>query len=168
MKVCSWTTFEFISLVRQRAKRTDDYVNGLKWQHHESTARFRCCKNWSSFYYFKGDPTSSGVKEPREGSPISFSLLHSVQTVIFAGFKIWNLILQDDMCADLNSKSTAQAFDFFLVTNRKMYRRPFALRKASKVSSEECRQFYILSMALDFIIPVTWNNKISLKPKNND
>ena len=96
MKVCSWTAFEFISLVRQRAKRTDDYVNGLKWQHHLSTARFRCCKNWSSFYYFKGDPTSSGVKEPREGSPISFSLLHSVQTVMFAGFKIWNLILQAD------------------------------------------------------------------------
>ena len=40
------------------------------------------------FYYFNGDPTSSGVKEPREGSPILFSLLHSVQTVIFAGFKI--------------------------------------------------------------------------------
>ena len=164
MKVLSWTAFVFKSLMRQRAKRTDDYLNGLKWQQHLSTVRFRCCKN-----YFKGDPTSSGVKEPREGSPISFSLLHSVQTVIFAGFKIWNLILQDDMCADLNSKSTAQAFDYFLVTNRKMYRRPFALRKASKVSSEECRQFYIsiLSMALDFIIPVTWNNKISLKPKNN-
>ena len=108
MKVFSWTAFEFLSLVRQRAKRTDDYVNGLKWQHHESTARLRCCKNWSSFYYFKGDPTSSGVKEPREGSPISFSLLHSLQTVIFAGFKIWNLILQADTSAF--SKSTAQAF----------------------------------------------------------
>ena len=73
--------------MRQRAKRTDDYVNGLKWQQNLSTARFRCCKNWFSFHYFKGDPTSSGVKEPREGSPISFSLLHSVQTVIFAGIK---------------------------------------------------------------------------------
>ena len=40
------------------------------------------------YCYFKGDPTSSGVKEPRENSPISFSLLHSLQTVIFAGFKI--------------------------------------------------------------------------------
>ena len=34
--------------------------------------------------------------------------LHSVQTVIFAGVKIWNLILQADMSAF--SKSTAQVF----------------------------------------------------------
>ena len=27
--------------MRQRAKRTDDYENGLKWQHHLSTVRFR-------------------------------------------------------------------------------------------------------------------------------
>ena len=91
--------------MRQGAKRTDDYVNGLKWQHQESTARFRCCKNWSSFHYFKGDPTR--VKEPREGSPISFSLLHSVQTVIFAGFKIWNLILQDVCWFELKINCTS-------------------------------------------------------------
>ena len=152
----------FKSLMRQRAKRTDDYVNGLKWQQHLSTARFRCCKNWSSFHYFKGDPTSSGVKEPREGSPISFSLLHSVQTVIFAGFKIWNLILRADMCADLNSKSTAQAFDYFLI-----YRpENVSIILCSKIGFK--RQFRGMSTVLHFIIPVTWSNKISLKPKNND
>ena len=63
--------------MRQRAKRTDDYVNGLKWQHHLSTVRFRCCKNWSSFHYFKGDPTRSGVNEPREGSP--YHLVYFIQ-----------------------------------------------------------------------------------------
>ena len=122
-----------------------DYVNGLKWQHRESTALFCCCKNWSSFYYFKGDPTSSGVKEPREGSPISFSLLHSVKTVKphLASWHVCWLELK------INCTSV------WLLSNLPIVE---CIEDPSKVSSEECRQFYILSYQ--------WHcNKIRLETK---
>ena len=88
MKVFSWTAFEFLSLVRQRAKRTDDYVNGLKCQRYVSTARFRCCKKMVPFSLFQRRSHKFWSKGAiRDGSSISFSLLHSVQTVIPRGLR---------------------------------------------------------------------------------
>ena len=79
--------------------------------------------------------------------------------VYFSQFK---QLLQADMCADLNSKSTAQAFDYFLIYRAENV----SMTLCSKIGFK--RQFRGMSTVLHFIIPVTWNNKISLKPKNND
>ena len=82
--------------------------------------------------------------------------------VYFSQFKQLLQLLQADMCADLNSKSTAQAFDYFLI-----YRpENVSIILCSKIGFK--RQFRGMSTVLHFIIPVTWSNKISLKPKNND